>query len=400
MFAFAMFAFDRRRDLLLAAVVVIGIAACGSASGHASSSDRTALVATVESEPITQPELNHQMSVDAAEDLASSSDQTAYRACVAAYLPPGLATVAQGAKPGSPCDTQIAALREQALNSLIAYHWLLGEARAVGAPVSTATAQAKLRTAKAKLFKSEAEFEAALNSSGRTEADLLFELELTQAAENLHKHLRSLVPVTTAAAIHSYYRDHQSTYAVLKRRNVKILRTTTRAEAFVARREIAAGKSFSSVARATKVAQPAHAINALVLELKPGTYAEPKLSKAIFAAKLNMLSGPVTIRLGSYVFEAKSQTPGHERPLEQVEAQIRGEIAKEAQTRTLAEYIRSWKGRWTARTHCQPGFVVPKCSNYTGPAPKLAGPIPTSEDAFTVDLLRRAFYLEGGSSPI
>jgi PPIC-type PPIASE domain len=395
-----MFAFKWQRDLLLAVVVVLGIAACGNASGHANSSVRTPLAATVEGEPITQPELSHQMSVDAAENLGSSSDPTAYRACVAAYLPPALATETQVAKPGSSCTTQITALRVQALNSLIAYHWLLDEARAVGSPVLDTQAQAKLQTVKAKLFKSEAEFQAALKISGRTEADLLFELELTQAAENLHKHLRSLVPVTTAASIRSYYRDHQSTYAVLKRRNVKILRTTTRAEAFVAKREIASGKSFVSVARATKVAQPAHAINALVLELKPGTYAEPKLSKAIFAAKLDTLTGPVTIRLGSYVFEAKSQTPGYERPLKQVEAQIRGEIAKEAQTRTFAAYMNSWKRRWTARTHCQPGFVVPKCSEYMGPTPKLAGPIPTSEDAFTVDLLRRAFYLEGGGSPI
>ena len=146
--------------------------------------------------------------------------------------------------------------------------------------------------------------------------------------------------------------------------------------------EIAAGKSFASVASKLPAAhQPYFSKHGLVLDYQPGLYSETPLDHAIFAAKPNVLSGPVGISLGYYVFEVKRTLPPHQKTLAQVQATIRQELPKILYKQVLVEFIKGWRQRWTARTDCRAGYVVTHCRQYRPPI----GVRPPNEDPYTLN---------------
>ena len=98
---------------------------------------------------------------------------------------------------------------------------------------------------------------------------------------------------------------------------------------------------------------------------------EQALSSAIFAAKKNVLSGPVKTSFGYYVFEVKSATPGSVQPLAQAQASVRSQLVATQQQTALSSFIKNFKKKWTAKTDCRAGFVVMNCKQYKPPkAPK------------------------------
>ena len=146
-----------------------------------------------------------------------------------------------------------------------------------------------------------------------------------------------------------------------------------------AKREIASGKSFATVAKKIPLQQPIFSKDGAVLNYEPGMYREEPLDHAIFAAKPNVLSGPVAINLGYYVFEVKRTYPAQQKTLAQSEAAIKAELPQSLYLQALTSFITKWRERWTAQTDCQPGYVVPKCSQYKLPA----GSSPEAEDPYT-----------------
>ncbi len=102
----------------------------------------------------------------------------------------------------------------------------------------------------------------------------------------------------------------------------------------------------------------------LVLGYEPGLYREPPLDHAIFVAKPNVLSGPVGISLGYYVFEVKRTYPPHQKTLAQAQATIRQQLPDKAYKQALVAFIKGWRVRWKAKTDCQAGYVVVKCRQF------------------------------------
>src|SRR6202020_1928690 len=162
-------------------------------------------------------------------------------------------------------------------------------------------------------------------------------------------HLVAVAQPLSAPQIDQYYKEHQSIYAVPERRDVRILKTANAATAAAAKREISAGRSFASLADRASIKQPLHASHGLVVDLKPEDYKEPKLTSAIFHAKLNTLVGPVEVlNLGSFVFEVKSRKPARERSLAEVEKQLREEVISLAHKRVLTQFVQAWAAGCTA----------------------------------------------------
>ena len=94
---------------------------------------------------------------------------------------------------GKALPPSTAQTRTEALEFLISSDWVLGEARDLHVGVSAAQIKRKFDRIKGQQFRTRAEFEAFLRSSGETVADLLFRVQLNLLSERIQRHV-SAVP--------------------------------------------------------------------------------------------------------------------------------------------------------------------------------------------------------------
>jgi hypothetical protein len=88
--------------------------------------------------------------------------------------------------------------------------------------------------------------------------------------------------------------------------------------------------------------------------------------KAIFAAAPHTLVGPLPLNDLWCFFEVSRVIPRTVEPLAQVHDEIAAQLTGERRQRALARAVAAWRRKWRARTHCSPGYVVQKCSEYRG----------------------------------
>jgi PPIC-type PPIASE domain len=271
------------------------------------------------------------------------------------------------------CQQQYDAFAKQALDPLISQQWVIGGATEEGVSVS----EAELDQAVNKDVRGETHAQAVrqLAAQGETWAQFVLRTKVQLLAEGIRGVFMKQTEHVTPAQILAYYDAHQSALGVPPRRGLEIARVASKAEALKVKREIASGKSFATVVKSLPLVQPIFSKNGLVSEYQSGLYHQTILNGAIFAAKPGVVSGPVQISLGFYVFEVTRLLPGVQVPLSQVQAGIQKQLAGELYKQAFSAYVASWRKRWRARTHCQPDYVVAKCSEGT----------PEPEDPFTLD---------------
>jgi foldase protein PrsA len=276
------------------------------------------------------------------------------------------------------CGQLYTSLHAKALEFLISARWLIGQAEEDGLPVDEGEARRRLSEASSKLLGGRAKFQHYLASTGKTTPDLVQEFQLEQVTEELRKRALATVSPITEAQIAAYYAQNRRSFSIPERRNTRIVRLLSAASAAKATRELRAGASFATVAVRASVPQPIDAERGLVDGLKPGFFQEPALSNAIFAALPGVLSGPVHINLGYYIFEVVSLIPAKQQTFAQVKSSIDKKLRGEALERALSDFAASWRKRWIARTSCRPGFIVRKCRQFK----RSAATPPEPPDAF------------------
>jgi hypothetical protein len=176
----------------------------------------------------------------------------------------------------------------------------------------------------------------------------------------------------TQAEVARYYAGHLYRFVTYERRDVHIIRTTTRAAALAARRKIESGTSFASMAKSlSAITQPVRSEGGLIVGLTRLYYSEKPLSDAIFSARRGRVYGPVFAPerkvvlsqpgTGYFVFEVIRITPRHQRPLAQVRSEIASVLMERKEKRALASAVKTFRRKWTARTYCSPGYIVTGC---------------------------------------
>jgi hypothetical protein len=233
----------------------------------------------------------------------------------------------------SECKKRYQAALQVALEHLIASEWLIGGARELGVPVSDVPGlQARARL----------------------------------AAAAIRRAIKARVAPVGHAQIERYYQQHRFEYLLTGERDLKIARTKSEATALKVKAEIEAGKSFASVVSRLPVQQPIDSNHGLVEELQPHFYGEPNLNEAIYVAKPGVLVGPVDTWFGYFVFEVTKVRFERVTPLSKLEASIRQHFLQPLEEQALSAYSKRWIATWTAQTNCSPGFVVPKCRQFSG----------------------------------
>jgi foldase protein PrsA len=348
---------------------LVGLSACGGIPGNA--------VVSVDGKSITKDTFAHWMSVAAVSSTQSTPgakpvvpDPPNYTACIAGLT--ASAKVAKGAKvpPAaqlkSQCEQQYKSLRQEVLGFLISSSWVLGEAGSLGVKVSDKEVTKQFEKIKSQQFPKAAEFDKFLASSGQTVSDLLLRVKLNMLSSKIQQKIVKQKSTVTAAQISKYYNENPNRFGVQEKRDLLLLLTKTEAQAKKAKQETESGKSFASVAKSVSIDPTTKATGGKLPGVVKGQE-EKALDAAVFSAKKNVLTGPIKTPFGYYIFEVQAITPGSTQTLKQAEASIKAQLTATQQQSALSKFVKEFKTKWSSKTDCRSGFVVPDCKQYKAP---------------------------------
>lgn len=250
--------------------------------------------------------------------------------------------------------------------------WLIGEASVEGIRVNYAQVRRDYEVSTSKTLHTDAEIKEYLRRAGGTRSKVMSQLKVASLADAITARVRARQPPLTPAEIAHYYDAHKERLTAAERRDVHIVRTTTRAAALAAKRRIKSGTSFATVAKQlSPIVQPVGSERGLIGGLTPLYYSEKPLSDAIFSARIGRVYGPIFASerkvvvsqpgTGYFVFEVTHVTPRRQLPLARVRSEIASALIARDQTHALAAFVKDFRRKWTARTYCSPGYIVAGC---------------------------------------
>jgi len=269
-------------------------------------------------------------------------------------------------KPG---DAQYDELKETALNSLFEAIWLRGFADEKGLSVSEAEIEKELKKLKDESFQSPKEFRDFLKEAKYTREDVRERVELQVLSTKLQQQLQNEISEPSQSEIEAYYEAAKDTqFTQQASRDVRLIVNKDRKKAKQAR--IALGKD-NTQGNWEKVAKkysedPATKNNGGLQEgVTEGTLEEP-LNEAVFNAPEGQVEGPLDAQRGFTVFEVTNTNPEQVQELKEVESQIQGTIAQQAEQEYFNALVGSFNTTWTARTFCDEDYLTQRCANFKG----------------------------------
>jgi foldase protein PrsA len=347
---------------------LVGISACGGIAGDA--------VVSVDGKSITKDTFAHWMSVAAASSATTGAAKPAvpvppsYTACIASAGAAAKAakskTTPTQAQLKSQCEQQYKSLQQEVLGFLISSDWVLGEASSLGVKISDKEVTKQFEKIKSQQFPKAAEFQKFLSTSGQSVSDLLLRVKLNLLSSKIQQKIVKEKSKVTQAQIAKYYKQNPKRFSVAEKRNLLIILTKTEAQAQSAKQEVQSGKSFESVAKKVSI-DPTSKSNGGKLPGVVKGQEEKALDAAVFAAKKNVLSGPVKTPFGYYIFEVQTITPGSQQTLKQAEASIKSQLTASQQQSALSKFVKEFKKKWMSKTECRAGYVVADCKSYKAP---------------------------------
>ncbi len=321
--------------LLTTVAIAIAVAGCGTGSR-----DRT--IVRVGTRSITEATLRRWIAILAPEP--TPPDPPHYEACMSHRQAFSQASLEAALR--EECEQQYDALRRQALDFLISSAWLIGEAEDRGLKVSGREVDARVAEAKR-----------AQAPAAATDRDLEFEATAELAAAKLQRGPLARYPMITRAQALNYYRRHLREFERPEERSIYIVENFKTAKS-----AIHAMSSGTLQRNLGKIG-----VHELVARSGPHSVGtRPRAMRAIFAAKPHVLSGPVAEFSHFWVFEVTGVTPAKRRPFASVAQSIERHLASDRRRVTRARFVASWRRRWSARTTCEPGYIVQKCREYSG----------------------------------
>jgi foldase protein PrsA len=279
------------------------------------------------------------------------------------------------------CERLYGKLKTAALEELLPMQWELAEASDLGLKVSAAEVQRRFQMIKQHQFPTKAKLQTFLAKTGYTVADLMLKTRVAMVSLTIHqRRVAEAKKAVTEAFVAKYYDEHKSQFVTPERRDIQIIVTKTEAQANEAKRKLQATSNFvglvgSDGVRAIKrpflarerenaQAGTANAEGGVELqEVTSGQAPEP-LNHVIFAAKVNIINGPIKGSGGYYMFEVERVVPqSPPAPLEQVQQELTSRLIATAEQQAK----RAAEKKWTALTECRSGYIGPGCKDYKPP---------------------------------
>jgi PPIC-type PPIASE domain len=317
----------RLRARVAASLSALAIAALSVACG---SGDRTAVVVRVGDASITKAAVGH-----------------------------WTRAIERGATVGSSLEQASGGARGQALALLISANRLIGDAAQLGRAVPDDAVDRAFEQRVGSLPEGRPEFDRDLASVGETDADVKLEIKAELAAARIRNALAGKVAEPTPAEIATYYKHNVRRYRVPEKRNVELIESLeSPAAAEALGRRLGSGPRFARIAFHELVTRPPR--------FEVGQRYNGALLRAIFSARPGRLEPPAPLNRKWALFIVRTLMPASVEPLAQVRTSIFEHLLGERREQLVAEYSKSYRRRWRARTRCGVGYIVAGCRQYTG----------------------------------
>jgi foldase protein PrsA len=357
----------RRSFLALGAFFVLAVAVAGCGSGVPGNS-----VADVAGNPITTQAFNHWMYVAAKSQAAEEpgepvivpNDPPQFTKCIADVRKeiPSLAKT-KAATLKTACQEQFTSLSSSVMDFLITAYWYQATAHKLGVNVTNAEVQNAFDTAKKQTFPTTAGFNNFLNETGQTLDDIVYRFKINTVVQKLVA--RQTKPVTEADIV-AYYNSHPTQFGTQESRNMRIVLTTTAAQANAAKSALQSGQSWTTVAKKYSTDPTTKNNGGLLTGVTQGQQ-DAALTAAAFAAPVNKLIGPVKGQFGYYIVEVTQITPATHKTLAQSTATIKSQLTTQESQNAQTAVANQAKKEWLSQTTCRSDYAMADCQGYKAP---------------------------------
>ncbi|MEA2352629.1 MAG: foldase protein PrsA [Thermoleophilaceae bacterium] len=339
-------------------------------------------VAKVGDHVITKAEFNHWLAAAARQQsqgqpgqppsAAAVPDPPNFTNCIAekqkqpvpkgAQKPPAAQLKAQ-------CKQQYDGLKTQTMQFLISAQWLQQEADKRGVKATPAQVQKTFEDQKKQAFPKEADYQKFLKTSGRTEADLLFQVKLSVLTNALQAKVTEKAGNPSQKDIADYYNKNKKRFAQPESRDLLVVLTKNQKKAQAALGELKKKKPWKAVVKKYSVDTASKAQGGKLPGVTKGTQ-EKAFDAAIFSAQKGQIKGPVKTQFGYYVFQVTKVTPASQQTLAQATETIKNLLKSQEQQKALNDFVKDFQKSNRDKTVCAKGFTTEQCKN--GPKPKTA----------------------------
>jgi foldase protein PrsA len=271
------------------------------------------------------------------------------------------------------CEREYEAIKGEVMQFLIQAEWVTQEAEDQGVKVSEAAVRKSFEDQKKQAFPTDEAYREFIKSSGMSEEDILYRVELNQLQEKLTQKVTEDAAKVTDEDVQEYYDKNKERFAQPERRDLRIVLTRTEAKAEQARKALNSGQPWKKVVKQYSIDEASKAQAGLLPAVSRGNQ-EKALDDAVFEAKRGELEGPIKTQFGWYVFEVEKVTAASQQSLEESSDTIKNLLRSERQQKALDEFVKDFREDYKEQTECADDFRVAEvCANApeedrTGPA--------------------------------
>jgi foldase protein PrsA len=260
------------------------------------------------------------------------------------------------------CEQEYDQIKREVMQFLIQAEWVQQEAEERDIQVSDKAVRKSLEDQKKQAFPNEKAYKDFLETSGMTEEDILFRVELDQLQQKLTQSVTEDAKKVSNADIEEYYEKNKERFAQPERRDLRVVLTKNEAKADQAKNALDDGDSWKQVVNEFSIDEASKAQQGRLPDVAEGQQ-EKALDEAVFAAEKGNVEGPVKTQFGWYVFEVEKITPASQQSLEQSKDTIKNLLRSERQQKTLDEWIKDFRERYKDETDCADDYRVAECKN-------------------------------------
>jgi foldase protein PrsA len=260
------------------------------------------------------------------------------------------------------CKTEYDALKSEVMQFLIQAEWVQQEAADRDIEVTEAAVEKSFEEQKKQAFPTDKAYKQFLETSGMSEADILFRVKLSLLQEKLTKKITDEAKTVSASDVEEYYDKNKNRFAQPERRDLRVVLTKTEAKAEEAKRALEGGQSWKQVAKEYSIDEASKAQGGKMPSVAKGQQ-DKAFEDAVFAAQKGELEGPVKSQFGWYVFEVEKVIPASQQSLEQARETIKNLLRSEREQKALDAFIKDFREQYKDETNCADDFRVAECKN-------------------------------------
>jgi parvulin-like peptidyl-prolyl isomerase len=262
-------------------------------------------------------------------------------------------------------------VKEATMTELVEAIWIRGQAEEMGITVTSKQVEEELAQIKKTSFPTESAYQKFLKESGFTEEDVNERVELQTLVTAIQEKVNAETPAPSESEISAYYEEQkEAQFTEKESRDVRLIINKDKSQVEAAKKEL---EKDNSPANWKKVApkyssDPTSKAKGGLQEGITEEFLKGELKEAIFGSATGELKGPIKFETNWILVEVVKLNPAKEKSLAEVKAQIEEALKGEKQKEFLAEFAGDFESKWTSRTQCASGYVIKKCSNYSGSA--------------------------------